>query len=91
MLLSDEFESELSKLGKSSITELEIAEILFGQAEHIYQEHRNYRKGFNFIEPRSEKALESRLVALKTKYSLNPKKLSTCRPMETVHQLKRKC
>ena len=44
LLLSDEFESELSKLGKSSITELEIAEILFGQAEHIYQEHRNYRK-----------------------------------------------
>ena len=47
LLLSDEFESELSKLGKSSITELEIAEILFGQAEHIYQEHRNYRKGSN--------------------------------------------
>ena len=47
MLLSDEFESELSKLGKSSITEPEIAEILFGQAEHIYQEHRNYRKDFN--------------------------------------------
>ena len=45
MLLSDEFETELSKLGKSSITESEIAEILFGQAENIYQEHRNYRNG----------------------------------------------
>ena len=51
LLLSDEFESELSKLGKSSVTEPEIAEILFGQAEHIYQEHRNYRKDFNRLTP----------------------------------------
>ena len=51
MLLSDEFESDLSKLGKSSITEPEIAEILFGQAENIYQEHRNYRKDFNRLTP----------------------------------------
>merc|ERR1711962_1240954 len=42
LLLSDEFESELSKLGKASFTEIEMAEILFGQAENIYQEHRNY-------------------------------------------------
>ena len=46
MLLSDEFKSDLSKLGKSSITEPEIADILFGQAENIYQEHQNYREDF---------------------------------------------
>ena len=75
LLLSDEFESELSKLGKSSITELEIAEILFGQAEHIYQEHRNYRKDFSDPFNSSRRQKGARESILKTKYPLNPKKV----------------